>query len=485
MELELRLHPDDAGRLTRLRCVAPLLRGRARGRAQRPVWHDSADRALAAAGLVVVQESGAWRLERLVPGDAAWPPGAPSPVLERATQLSAFEHALPTPVAPVASFDGRLTSYALETEEGTVALGLLRGTLRSVAAERPACRVLLAGAEQPLRRLALAVSQELRLDVPTACLAAEGFALAHGLPPPARRLGAPELPGGLAIGEAFTWVAAYLADVILHFASAAMDPRAGPEPVHQMRVALRRLRSCLSLFRPAVQCELTQAVATELQTLGARLGPARDWDVFVTETAPAMMAAVPEDARLTRLFRAADRRRQACHTALRAFLDSPAFRRLGIELAWLAGAASWRDALATQDILRGELRPFADAALDRRLRKLMAAGEDIESLDGAALHAVRLRAKRMRYGAEIFAPVYPGKASRRSVRRLSALQQSLGELNDGTVAAGLMTDLGGPAGRHAYAVGIVQGFAAARAAVGRERALRAWDRFRRQQPFWD
>ena len=86
------------------------------------------------------------------------------------------------------------------------------------------------------------------------------------------------------------------------------------------------------------------------------------------------------------------------------------------------------------------------------------------------------------------------RSSHRSIRArrradsfidFSRLQQSLGELNDGTVASTLMAELGGPSGRHAYAVGVVQGFAAAHAAASRDRALRAWDRFRRQQPFWD
>lgn len=251
-----------------------------------------------------------------------------------------------------------------------------------------------------------------------------------------------------------------------------------------MRVALRRLRSSFSAFRPAVQCELVHAADADLKSLGTRLAPARDWDVFVTETAPAVLATMPEDTRLRRLLRAAGRCRQARHVELQAFLDSAAFRRLGIELAWLTAAGSWRAALETQDVLRGALQPFAEAVLDRRLRKLLAAGEEIEDLDPAALHALRLRAKRMRYGAEIFAPIYAGKAPRRFLRRLSALQQHLGELNDGTVAAALLAELGGPGGRHAYATGIVQGFTAAHAAEGRQRAFRAWDKFRRQEPFW-
>ncbi len=487
MELELRLHPDDAGRLTRLRCVAPAVRGRARLQRQRPVWHDTPGRALAADGLALAEERGTWRLERLVPGNGAWLPAAPPPVLERAADLASFDHRLPAPLAPVASFDGRLASYALAVDETTVALGLLRGTVRSVAEEQAVCRVILAGNEAPVRALALAIAGELRLDVPPTCLAAEGFALAHKLPPPPRRLGAPDLPRGLTVAEAFAHVVGHLTDVILHFGAVTQAPHAGTEAVHQMRVGVRRLRSCLSVFRPAVQCAAVQAADAGLKALGARLAPARDWDVFVSETAPRVLAALPDDARLQRLFRAAERRRRDCYAELRAFLGGAEYRRLGIALAWLAAAGSWQaepDA-AAQALLRGDLPAFAAEALQRRWRKLLGAAEDIEMLEAPALHGVRLRAKRMRYGAEIFAPIYPGKAPRRFLRRLSGVQQSLGELNDVVVAGGLMAELGGPSGRYAYAVGLVEGFTAARAADSRDHIMRAWERFRRQDRFWE
>jgi hypothetical protein len=57
-------------------------------------------------------------------------------------------------------------------------------------------------------------------------------------------------------------------------------------------------------------------------------------------------------------------------------------------------------------------------------------------------------------------------------------------LNDGAVAKDLLAELGGPGGRHAYAVGIVIGFLAARAAKIRPRIVRAFERFRRQPAYW-
>jgi CHAD domain-containing protein len=90
----------------------------------------------------------------------------------------------------------------------------------------------------------------------------------------------------------------------------------------------------------------------------------------------------------------------------------------------------------------------------------------------------------MRYVAEVFAPLYPGKATRRFMRRLTRLQNRLGSLNDGAVADGLLAELGAGAGGRAHAAGLVRGFLAARSGDARGRIARAWQRFHRLEPFW-
>jgi triphosphatase len=95
-----------------------------------------------------------------------------------------------------------------------------------------------------------------------------------------------------------------------------------------------------------------------------------------------------------------------------------------------------------------------------------------------------LRAKRARYAAEMFSTLHRGKACDRFVRRLSVLQQRLGVLNDGAVATHLLTELGGPSGRHAYATGLVVGFLAARGTKIRPRIVQAFEKFRHQPAFW-
>jgi CHAD domain-containing protein len=120
--------------------------------------------------------------------------------------------------------------------------------------------------------------------------------------------------------------------------------------------------------------------------------------------------------------------------------------------------------------------------LRKRRKKLMQVDDDLASLEPAALHKIRLHAKRLRYAAEIFAPLCPGKATHRFIRGLSRLQDRLGALNDGAVAATMLAEL---AGNHAFATGLILGFVGAHSSDTRERIDKAWQKFHRLRPFWE
>jgi triphosphatase len=509
--LELVLSPDAAALVPRLKFLAALKAGRLRRRAVEIVWHDTSDGALAREGLALAESRGVWRLERLVPGTAFWPPGAPAPLVEQEATLDRIGHELPVGLVRTARFDGVLTVMPLVRDGVRLTIELLHGTVGWARRRRPVCRVTLvdqadageagageagiggagiggaeAGGEAAVFFLAQALADELDLAVPTASLAAEALAVATAVVPAPRHEGAPQLPPGLTVAEAFGFVLGHLADVILHNAPLAAAGRDGPDPVHEMRVAVRRLRSAIALFRVAVGCPAVDAVAAGLKALADRLGPARDWDVFVAETAADVAKVLPDDGSLRRLRAAAERRRLRAYAALREWLSGTEFRGLGLALAGLAGGRAWMAALAPEQVatLALGLEAFASRALARRLHRLAAAGEAIEHLDAAALHAIRLRAKRMRYVAEVFAPIYPGKATRRFMRRLARLQDRLGRLNDSSVADGLLGELGATAGARAHAAGLVRGFLAARSGGARGRIARAWARFHRLEPFW-
>ena len=486
MKLVFVLPPHEAGRLAKLKLLSGLKAGRWRHRTSSIAWHDTAELALAADGLSLAEREGDWRLQSLVPGEAFWPPGTPPPVLEQAASLEQIGRELPAGLHKVATFDGRMSTLALQRDGAPLALELLQGRVGWARRRRPACRLSLEGDEPAVLALARELTAELAIQIPIASLAAEACAVAKASAPPDRHEGPPRLRAGLTVAEAFTHALGHLTDVILTEAQRVLAGPEGLEPAHQLRVAVRRLRSTIAVFRPAIACPLVDSTNLGLEALGDRVAPARDWDVFVAETCAQVEQALPDDTGLRRLHAGAERRRREAYAALRSWLQGADFRQLGVALAGLAGGEAWLIPVdAPQQEARGlELETFGSQALRRRLRRLTEAGEAIEHLDAEALHAIRLRAKRMRYAAEVFAPVFPGRPARRFLRRLANLQDCLGVLNDGTVADALLGELGADRGARAHAAGLVRGFLAARAGQARGQIGRAWQRFRRLEPFW-
>jgi len=494
--LELALHPDDAARLPRVAELLRLRAGRARATPLDLVWYDTPDGALSGAGQSLCERrlgrDTIWRLERLRGTvENPWPPGTPAPLVAEAPLPAALPD-LPAPLLPVAAFSGRMRGVPLAAEAAPLAVTLLSGSLRAVAGERPICRLLLAGPPDRLEPLMLALATTLRLSVPAASLAAEAYAVAGRKIPP-RAAGAPELSADITVADAFVRVAGHLACALLHWAPLAA--RDAAEPVHQMRVALRRLRSATSLFRRAVGGPELDAVTADLGALARMLAPARDRDVFSAGTGRAVGASFPHDRAVARLLAAAERQRLAAYVALRAHLEGPAFRLLGLRLAGLVAFPPWQratppgaaddDVVAKQAALRAApLAEFAAKALTRRLERLLAAGDDLSALPVEALHAIRIQGKRLRYAAEFFAPLFPRKETRRFLRRVAALQERLGHLNDGAVAEALMAELGGGGKERAMAVGIVRGFVAAGLRQARAKSERSWRKLRRLEPFW-
>ena len=489
MELTLLLPSADADRPRRLPLIKAARSGRSRRQAVRIVWHDSLDRELASNGFALAEQRGSWRLEQHRPAPMdPWPPAADHRVILEAGGLEALRHglaaadtALPEAITPIAAFEGRRTTFPLAIDGALLSMTLLDGVLRAVAAERTVTRLILEGAGSEVRALALALAEALPLSVPERSFATEAVHLADGTTSSPRRRGIPVLPpeglpGGLSVDAAFRHIVGHLTDVMLHLAPLIADADTGPEPVHQMRVAVRRARSAFALFPHAADDAGRASAAEGLKRLGQMLGPARDWDVFMTETAPPVEIVLPGQTPLRTLLRAGARRREAARVALGQYLTGSAFRLLSLELACLAAAEVQADDTATPPLME-----FAAHVLQRRWKKLLSAGRGLDDLDNPALHGLRLKAKRLRYAAEFFAPLFPRHSTSRFIRRLAVLQERLGQFNDTTVAETLLRDLNG---KPNYAAGLVLGFPAARGVRARPKITAAWDRFRRRDPFW-
>ena len=479
--LEFILPPDDLPRLFR---QPTFQRRTGRPAATELVWYDTAEGDLANDLLSLCEAKGLWRLEqaRPRPGEL-WAPGTPAPLVAEQADRTALGQ-LPEPLMPIAGFRGQRRSVRLTSEEDG-GLVVLEGTLRGMAQEKPSCRIVLTGAAPLLVELSRQLADVVALEVPRWSHATEAAAVARGWPAPARHSGAPEVPPGMAVGDAIALVVGHLTDVIL---AGVQDAAAGetPEAVHAMRVAVRRLRSALSVFRKVADGEAFQALKPQLQELGAALGRARDWDVFLAGTGQDVATALPEDRRIAAMLAMAAKKREAGYAGLRQTFASPAFRQLAIGLVQFAALRPWELEAGEERAaaLADDASHYASKLLAKRHEHMLEPGPDISDLPAPDLHDLRKQGKRLRYAAEFFAPCYGRRSTKRFVRGVSRLQEALGHLNDGAAAAELMGMLRGGPDAH-FADGAVQGFAAARSTDAREAIAKSWTKFRRAEPFWE
>ncbi len=464
--LEFVLDPADAPNLSRIPGM-----GRP-GRAT-PVtleWHDTSGGALAAEGLALLATQGGWRLERLRADWAAIPP----PVVAEARRIDALGHPMPDALVRLARFEGKRRRMGWSGEEGEVLVRLLDGRL-STRGRPPLCRVSLDGPAPAIEALVARMTSDIAVAVPRATMSAQVVALATGTPLAPRALGAPKVTEDLPVGDSLALIVGHLLDAMLHWAD-RVPAAAGPEPVHQMRVATRRLRSALSVFRHATPCPQLAGLAVASKLCATRLGSARDWDVFLEGTGARLAELFPDDARCRAMLRAAARRRRAAYVELRAMLAGPEFRGFTASLALSTVLRPW-------DATPQATSEFAAAMLTKRAKRVRKDGSGIATLPVPALHELRKDCKRLRYTAEFFALLFREKPTQRYLKHLSALQEELGLLNDGAAISGLMAQLG--RSERGYAAGLVEGFSMAQAGPARARIVERWRRFKAAEPFWD
>lgn len=202
-----------------------------------------------------------------------------------------------------------------------------------------------------------------------------------------------------------------------------------PEFVHQARVAIRRLRSALRVWRPLLPKHVVADFDPLWRALAQHLGETRNWDVYCGETLPAIMAAFPLDAQIVRLAEYARQRCMVNRQAARRALKSVDHARLVSQFRTVL------EVLPTDEAYL--LDRFAPKCLDKRARKVRELAAEALTGDAAARHRLRVAYKRLRYALEFFTPLYSGEGLRSYHVAASGLQEMLGRLNDLAVGAAL------------------------------------------------
>jgi triphosphatase len=262
-----------------------------------------------------------------------------------------------------------------------------------------------------------------------------------------------------------------------------------PEGVHQMRVAIRRLRSVLSALKPMLPAEHHRWASEELWWLTHALAPTRNWDIFTVELLRPVSDALPSRHEMKHLVSAAERsRRAAFDDAKQAILSQRHTEAMLQLLRWFA-ARAWRDQPISENTAL-LLAPVVDVApdlIERCHRKARRRCKRFEELTPAARHKLRIALKKLRYTIEFLGSLFDKHEVRAFVIRLKSLQDYLGHANDVCVAYDLVDQIRETKNHNAgidRAGGIVLGWHE-RDLVDREPKLRKHvRRFKQLDPFW-
>jgi CHAD domain-containing protein len=201
-----------------------------------------------------------------------------------------------------------------------------------------------------------------------------------------------------------------------------------PEELHQMRVAVRRMRAMLKAARPLLNRSWADELRAELGWLGRALGPVRDADVLI-ERLRGRAAAFGDTGRqaVETLIEALLTDRETARAEMLATLNSHRYTAL---LRQLTAAVSRPLPTAAGQAAATPLVELVWAEYRRLSKAVQAAGADPPD---EVLHALRIHGKRLRYTGELAAT-----AGRKPVRKLVestvALQDVLGEHQDACVA---------------------------------------------------
>ncbi len=280
---------------------------------------------------------------------------------------------------------------------------------------------------------------------------------------------APDTPPDRALRQI---VAECHADLLKHRAVVLASRRS--VGIHQTRVALRRLRAALTLFRGAVDGptdgRLVRALAAEAKWLASDCAPARDLHVFLTET----VDEVPPEIK-----RIAARLVKAHLERARAALSGARYNAFEGQLSALMQAAPHASS--------GRLDEFGRALLEHHHAKVERRGRHLARLDRRHLHKLRIAIKKLRYAATFLRPAFASNTAKAYIEATVRLQSALGVLNDRAVAGQILDDIA-LAARPSEDVTRPLRQLAKRAQSGdkhrRHKLAQAWKRFSKVERFW-
>lgn len=198
--------------------------------------------------------------------------------------------------------------------------------------------------------------------------------------------------------------------------------------VHDMRVALRRLRSALRDLSQIIDGKPIRRINADLKKIAASLGEVRDLDVAIIAIEELLGGAIEDPIKegVNSLIAELKIEREKAHSRVQKTLSSISVE--GLRNRFLQQIES--EILQPELFRPSELTEVGRGVIEARLEDLCLHGESIfMPFDGPRLHELRITAKRLRYAMELFASAWPDQIAG-IAKEISKLQGYLGEVHD-------------------------------------------------------
>jgi CHAD domain-containing protein len=199
------------------------------------------------------------------------------------------------------------------------------------------------------------------------------------------------------------------------------------EPIHDLRVAINRLRSALNLFQPLLAAAPVRSTERALRDVRALIGPARDaqlWVIFLNRVLHETNA--PQDSPLQQYVFDETTKMELALADTQDALTHASFKALCRQLSALLE----KDLPSLADASSDRFAPFAAKRLKKRFKSVLAAAPaDLENISSEEMHQVRKQCKHLRYWAEFAVPVLDKSISDLALRA-KAVTSAFGVVHD-------------------------------------------------------
>jgi triphosphatase len=264
------------------------------------------------------------------------------------------------------------------------------------------------------------------------------------------------------------------------------------ESIHQMRVAARRARVLLWIYKPMISDLSFRQLAKALKILQQTLSEARNLDVLCDNILPSSLDSLPrKDWRdLTR--NAAAQLREESHRKLHQSVSKPehtvAVERIKSHFSSIfeVGASSPK---AKEGSTEGA-GSFIAKRLTKLYRRINKGSKELPEPDSADFHQLRLWCKKQKYSAEFFSDLFDRRKFEKYIDAIEGLQKRLGQANDIVAMGNIIEQLGpviagsaGPEVEVTIKLALLE-WRRRNLTQQKKQLKKAWNKFREQKPFW-